>query len=109
MKLYQVTTRQVSPFQVDFPNEKTIEEGGKSKKVPFERTKQGSLHFRPGAAALVSFDEYEFLLKNFKAKIIFNGEVKEAPKKKAPQPPKPVEVVEAPKPQQQTKAKKKKS
>lgn len=83
--MYQVTTRQVSPFQVEFPT--TKKEGKKS--VEFEKTTDGARYFRPGALAYLSADEYRFLKAdgNLRLKFVFQGEVKE--RKKA-EPIKPV-------------------
>ncbi len=92
----QVTTRQVSPFQVEFPITKKVD--GK-KPVKFERTKDGALHFRPSALAFLTDDEYDFLLndKTLRLKFVFQGDVKERPKKEAKALPTWVKKTQEPK------------
>lgn len=96
----QVTTRQVSPFQVEFPKTKKVKD--KKDPVKFERTKDGALHFRPGTVVILTDDEYDFLQKDMiqSRKFIFQGEVKKPKKAKPPMPT-------MPKPQEPKKAKKK--
>lgn len=96
----QVTTRQVSPFQVEFPTTKKVK--GKKDPVQFERTKDGALYFRPGTVVILTDDEYDFLQKDItqNRKFIFQGEAKE-PKKAKPLTP------TTPKAQEPKKAKKK--
>jgi len=99
----QVTTRQVSPFQIEFPKTKKVKD--KKDPVKFERTKDGALHFRPGTVVILTDDEYDFLQKDISQnrKFIFQGEVKEPKKAKWPTPTTPT----TPKAQEPKKAKKK--